>query len=486
MKGYPEVVSSMGLPSISMLGIYGMEEQTIAILLSLVNQKPLLLVGAPGTAKTLLIKKLAHVLGLNFQYYDASKALFEDIVGFPNPKTAQQGYIQYIATPMSLWDKEIILIDELSRANPENQNKWLEIIRERTLMGIPLTRLKYVFAAMNPPQYAGTYPLEFALADRFSLLVDVPIPASMDKKELRRMLRMATTENEFYPGKNGDGELSEQRECWENAVVYLRNVIPYVKEKYGGKIEDYVEAFLKIFTTLLQSKELDAEIYLSGRRLVLLRENLEALFAYLSIRYSQIRFSRIEKTARQIVHWSMPFNVTESSPPEYVIKTAHKKAWDLVFSKKKSKFVEFRPLVVNQETVKRIVYQNLSRLNNFEIRRVVSRILEKAKNSTSLKDFVVWGMALKEIVKMSQNGKCYLDGETLMRIEEFIDLSQAHKKRMDFPIIVENDPDRLLAWSFVRQWLSFKERSKQVYRKKEILPLVEEALSAIEYWREEL
>ena len=36
---------------------------------------------------------------------------------------------------VTVWDKQFVLIDEINRAVPELQAKWLEIIRSRKIMG---------------------------------------------------------------------------------------------------------------------------------------------------------------------------------------------------------------------------------------------------------------------------------------------------------------------------------------------------------------
>lgn len=100
------------------LGIYGMESIEDYILSALITGDPILLVGEIGSAKTFLSRKIAETLGLKFHSYDASKALFEDVIGFPNPNDFEKGEINYIPTPISIWDKEFILIDEISRAEP--------------------------------------------------------------------------------------------------------------------------------------------------------------------------------------------------------------------------------------------------------------------------------------------------------------------------------------------------------------------------------
>lgn len=80
------------------LGLHGTASIATPILASLVTGDPCLLVGARGTAKTALAEALAEALGLRFRAYDASKALFEDIIGFPNPRDLGRGRIGYVAT----------------------------------------------------------------------------------------------------------------------------------------------------------------------------------------------------------------------------------------------------------------------------------------------------------------------------------------------------------------------------------------------------
>jgi len=65
------------------LGIYGWKEADENLALSsLLTGHPVLLVGSHGTAKTELFMKIAEALGLRAISYDASKALFEDVLGY--------------------------------------------------------------------------------------------------------------------------------------------------------------------------------------------------------------------------------------------------------------------------------------------------------------------------------------------------------------------------------------------------------------------
>jgi len=100
---------------LEMLGIYGWKPETENLLLaSLLTGDPILLVGRHGCAKTHVACKLAEALQKNFVAYDASKTLFDDVLGYPDIEKMKQGKIEYLPSKVTVWDKEMILVN-LSR-----------------------------------------------------------------------------------------------------------------------------------------------------------------------------------------------------------------------------------------------------------------------------------------------------------------------------------------------------------------------------------
>ncbi len=173
------------------LGLHGLWRVGLPVLGALVLGDPLLLVGPHGTAKSLLARALARALGCRrLRTYDASKAQLEDVLGFPIPQSLAEGEVRYASTPISLPGADAVLVDELSRATPGMQSKWLEVIRGRTLLGLELTELRFVVAAMNPLGYDGTYPLDEALAGRFAAVVVVPTVEQLDPDERRAVIAL--------------------------------------------------------------------------------------------------------------------------------------------------------------------------------------------------------------------------------------------------------------------------------------------------------
>ncbi len=179
------------------LGIAGWDALDPVFLAAVATESPLLLVGPHGSAKTMVLNRLAETLGLEHRHYNASLLSFDDLVGFPVP---ENGRVVYLQTPATVWEAESVLVDEVSRCRPEVQNKLFPLVHERVIQGLPLPRLRHRWAAMNPPAslegddagdavYSGAEPLDVALADRFAFVVTVPSLAGLSPDDQRRVLR---------------------------------------------------------------------------------------------------------------------------------------------------------------------------------------------------------------------------------------------------------------------------------------------------------
>ncbi len=190
------------------LGLAGWDDVEPVVLAALATEAPLLLIGPHGSAKTLVLNRLAEVLGLSHRHYNASILSFDDLVGFPVPR---DGKVEYLQTPATIWEAESVLVDEISRCRPEVQNKLFPLIHERVVQGMPLPRLRFRWAAMNPPlssegesdgpSYAGSDPLDIALADRFAFVVKAPGLSELSAEEQKRALTPAPYHPELLRAK---------------------------------------------------------------------------------------------------------------------------------------------------------------------------------------------------------------------------------------------------------------------------------------------
>jgi MoxR-like ATPase len=310
-----------GIPSgsiLARLGIFGADPLETALLAGLVTGDPILFVGAHGSAKTLLCERLAQALGLRFWAYDASKALFEDVIGFPNPADLARGVVSYVPTPLSLWDKEFVLIDEISRASPSMQNKWLEVVRSRRLMGLPLSRLKYVVAAMNPPSYLGAIPLDPALAGRFAFILPMPEFKDLSPEDEAAVVEHVSSSDAPMLGGSRPGPgLEPAARALLGVIDAARSAYPDVEDRFGEAATSYV---LTLAAALVPS-----EASLDGRRCGMLRRNILAALAVHEVR-GELDPTDGATLGRQILETaqlSMPFAATEDELKAGTLLGAH-------------------------------------------------------------------------------------------------------------------------------------------------------------------
>ena len=189
--------AALNIPAdpLAALGLHGLSRLAPVILGALVTGEPLLLIGPHGTAKTLLLTRVAADLGLSCRHYNASLLSFDDLVGFPLPD-GEKG-LRYVTTPSAIWGAGAVIFDEISRCRPDIQNKLFPIIHERRAQGLEIEGLVYRWAAMNPPSgqdnedadYRGSEPLDPALADRFTHIVSLQGWERLSEDERIKVIR---------------------------------------------------------------------------------------------------------------------------------------------------------------------------------------------------------------------------------------------------------------------------------------------------------
>ena len=145
------------------------EPLPLLLLAGLATGLHVVLVGLPGQAKTLLARRVGEALaGQRFKILSAATTSFDEIRGYIKPASLDSGRVEVVPGPWSVYDDRLLFVDELSRAALHAQSRWLQLIHERLVDGMP-TQLEWVIGAMNPPSVEGTFPLGTATADRFHL-----------------------------------------------------------------------------------------------------------------------------------------------------------------------------------------------------------------------------------------------------------------------------------------------------------------------------
>jgi MoxR-like ATPase len=150
--------------------IIGQQEVIEQILIALFAGGHCLITGAPGLAKTLLVKSIAQIFHLNFQRIQFTPDLMPaDITGTEILQDTPQGRrMEFVRGAIFA---NIILADEINRTPPKTQAALLEAMQEHqvTAAGLrhQLEEPFFVLATQNPIEMEGTYPLPEAQLDRF-------------------------------------------------------------------------------------------------------------------------------------------------------------------------------------------------------------------------------------------------------------------------------------------------------------------------------
>jgi MoxR-like ATPase len=168
--------------------IVGQTDVVDQVLWGLVAGGHVLLEGAPGLGKTLLVKTLSQCLDLAFSRIQFTPDLMpSDVIGTNVLITATDGSRQFALHKGPIFG-QVILADEINRATPKTQSALLEAMQEhactiagkRHVMEEPF----FVLATENPIEMEGTYPLPEAQLDRFLLKVIVPSPTEDEMTEI--------------------------------------------------------------------------------------------------------------------------------------------------------------------------------------------------------------------------------------------------------------------------------------------------------------
>jgi MoxR-like ATPase len=169
--------------------IVGQREVIDQILIALFAGGHCLITGAPGLAKTLLVKSIAQVFHLNFARIQFTPDLMPaDITGTEILQTAgDERRMQFVRGPVFT---NMLLADEINRTPPKTQAALLEAMQEHqvTAAGVrhALAEPFFVLATQNPIEMEGTYPLPEAQLDRFMFNVVMDYLPEADEVEVVR------------------------------------------------------------------------------------------------------------------------------------------------------------------------------------------------------------------------------------------------------------------------------------------------------------
>lgn len=266
------------------LHVFGYSRDDEAVVLaSLLTGEPTLLIGAPGAAKTLLMRKMGKALGVQTAIYNAAFAQFEDMIGFLDMKAMAEGRVDYISTPTSIWGKPFVGVDEANRPSENNSNKWLDFLGDGTMLG-KHTGVKWRMGAMNPFGTQGTNQLGEATIGRFASFVFVPVMVDMSTGEQEAVVREVADTNlsgltHWNPAATKIIDVTD----YSTAGANLRTIMEQAADHFGHLADSLpmIDRFLVRFASSIAQATAGREdqIRIDGRRAGFLRRLILAVRA---------------------------------------------------------------------------------------------------------------------------------------------------------------------------------------------------------------
>jgi MoxR-like ATPase len=165
--------------------IVGQTETVDQLLVVLVCGGHAVIEGVPGLAKTLAVKSLSRICGLQFQRVQCTADLMPADVTGTNVFNLKDTTFSLHRGPIFT---DLLLVDEINRTSPRTQAAFLEAMEERqvTIDGAryPLSENFTLLATQNPIEFEGTYPLPEAQLDRFLLKIRITYPSASEEVEI--------------------------------------------------------------------------------------------------------------------------------------------------------------------------------------------------------------------------------------------------------------------------------------------------------------
>ncbi len=156
--------------------VVGQQEVIRAIIRAILCNGHVLVEGVPGTAKTLIVKAIAKVMGCDVKRIQFTVDLLpSDLTGILS-YTPKKGF-EVLKGPLFT---NFVIADEINRAPPKTQSALLEAMQENMVTIAKETHSLpqpfFVMATENPIETKGVYSLPEAQIDRFLFKLRISHP----------------------------------------------------------------------------------------------------------------------------------------------------------------------------------------------------------------------------------------------------------------------------------------------------------------------
>jgi len=248
----------------------GLEDATLALILSAASGEPLLLIGPPGTAKSMLIKTFCELVGVDregsasryFEYLLTPFTEPGELFGFYDPsKLTKEGTLERIHADSMMQSAHVVFLDEVFKGSSAILNALLSFMNERAFYdrgrrhSVPLQCL---FAATN--ELPDSDELQ-AIWDRFTLRCRVDNVAA-NRGRIQEMLTKA------WPLTYGVDEAPEARS--QTVAPHLLPELQSLRDsiRAAAGLFDPGSETLAVITQLVELARTHGLSQVSNRRMV--------------------------------------------------------------------------------------------------------------------------------------------------------------------------------------------------------------------------
>lgn len=220
--------------------LVGQENLIDDILTAFIAGGHVLLEGVPGLAKTLAIKTVAEILGLDFKRIQFTPDLLPADVTGTLIYEQNTGTFSVRKGPVFA---NVILADEINRAPAKVQSAMLEAMEERQItIGEETYKLPdpfFVLATQNPVEQEGTYNLPEAELDRFLMKLVISYPTADSEIQIVKTAGKAPyvpvnqiVKAEYIPALKA---AADKVTCSEKLIEYIVSILTVTRPETTKK-----------------------------------------------------------------------------------------------------------------------------------------------------------------------------------------------------------------------------------------------------------
>lgn len=211
--------------------VIGNDEVVENILIGIFSGGHVLLESVPGMGKTVLIKAVADTMDMDFKRIQCTPDLTAtDIMG---QIRFDEGKKENVFEKGPIFTN-LLLIDEINRAQPKTQSALLEAMAEGAVtiggMTYQLPQPFNVLATENPVEQMGTFPLPEAQRDRFMFLSVLQYLSLEEEMQIIKTKFKDSKINSIF----NPPEILIIREEIKNSVTISDSVLEYALKIIGG------------------------------------------------------------------------------------------------------------------------------------------------------------------------------------------------------------------------------------------------------------